>query len=309
MNPLITIVITTYRRPILLKKALQSALNQTYANLEILVIDDNDPKSPEHAATKKVVNEFHGVRYLNNSRSIGGALSRNAGIVAAKGEFIAFLDDDDVYLPTKIEKQYKEYTNHLNDSTRTGLIYTYCKGVDKHNKIVSNYNNNIEGSPIYDQMMGCVAGTSLWFSPKDVLIDCGMFDDSPSKQDSILLLKMLVKGYQIFRVPEYLVMYMENLGDGISGSKITNIQGIIQYRKLCRSHYDLLGETKQISEIEYNFSKQLVSLYALNSLSKYGFSEFAHMVMQHPLRLDNIVALCKLIAPNMYKNHIKDGIK
>ena len=62
-------------------------------------------------------------------------------------------------------------------------------------------------------------GTSLWFCPKDVLISVGMFEDTPCKQDSIMLLKLLCNGYNIYRVPENLVYYYEHGGNGISGTK------------------------------------------------------------------------------------------
>lgn len=308
-KPLVTIIITTYRRPFLFKLALESALNQTYTNTEILVIDDNVTGSLDHNKTEKIVSEYKNVRYIKNGSNLGGALSRNVGIQNSNGEYIAFLDDDDIYLPTKIEAQYEEFTKHLNHTKKTGLVYTYCNAVDKQGNIISQYNNDLEGSPVYEHMLECLAGTSLWFSSRQVLIDCGMFDDSPSKQDSILLLKIIAKGYMVYRVPEALVQYREHAGDGISGTKISNIRGIIQYRKLCRTYYYLLPDPHQYKDIEYKFSKQLVSLYSLNNLNKDGFNELMNMFSLKALKPTTIVSFLKLIAPKSYRKYIRRNTK
>lgn len=99
---LVSVVIPTRDRPRLLAEALGSALAQTWRDIEVLVVDDGS--RPE---ARPVVERFDDrrVTYIRNDAPRGGAAARNRGIRASRGEYVAFLDDDDIWLPTKIEKQ------------------------------------------------------------------------------------------------------------------------------------------------------------------------------------------------------------
>lgn len=98
----VSVVIPTFRRAGLVRRAIDSVLNQTYKDVEVLVVDDG---SPDH--TRDVVAGVHDerVRYLRHDRNRGLPAARNTGIKAATGEYIAFLDDDDMWLHEKLEKQ------------------------------------------------------------------------------------------------------------------------------------------------------------------------------------------------------------
>lgn len=108
--PLITVVIPTYKRASLVLRAIRSVQNQTHKNLEIIVVDDASPDN-----TEKVVRSITDarIRYIRHEQNAGlAANGRNTGIQAACGEFIAFLDDDDEWLDTMIEKQLKVIEAH-----------------------------------------------------------------------------------------------------------------------------------------------------------------------------------------------------
>ncbi|WP_324689966.1 glycosyltransferase family 2 protein [Cobetia sp. D5] len=102
-NALVTCVIPTKNRHDKLRLAIDSVLNQSYENVEVIVVDDgSDEKVENHYDSRRVT-------IINNKFSVGGAAARNLGIKSAKGDFICFLDDDDEYLPTKIEVMLKEF--------------------------------------------------------------------------------------------------------------------------------------------------------------------------------------------------------
>lgn len=104
---LVSIVIPTYKRSTMLARAIRSVVNQTYKNIEVLVVDDNEPGDEFSIAVKRLIDklEYSQVKLVTQPKHINGAVARNAGIRAAKGEYICFLDDDDLYLPNKIEQQ------------------------------------------------------------------------------------------------------------------------------------------------------------------------------------------------------------
>lgn len=101
MNPLVSVIIPTYNVEKYIEKAIQSVLDQTYPNIEIIVVDDG---STDH--TVDVVRSFHDerIKLFINERNMGPSYSRNRGIKEAKGEWIAFLDGDDWWDKERLEK-------------------------------------------------------------------------------------------------------------------------------------------------------------------------------------------------------------
>lgn len=104
---LVSVVIPTYKRSDMLPRAIRSVLNQTYKNVEILVVDDNIPGDEYSNDVRNLVDSFAApcVRYIGQAEHINGAKARNEGISASNGEYVAFLDDDDEWKPDKVEKQ------------------------------------------------------------------------------------------------------------------------------------------------------------------------------------------------------------
>lgn len=106
MNKLVSVIVPTFNREDLIERALTSILNQTYTNIEIIVVDDS---SQDH--THQIVDQFsntkHKVIYIRNEKNLGAASSRNIGIKRSKGDYIAFLDSDDEWLDTHLEESIR----------------------------------------------------------------------------------------------------------------------------------------------------------------------------------------------------------
>jgi glycosyltransferase involved in cell wall biosynthesis len=101
-NSLVTVVITTYNRPRLVRRAIDSVLRQTYKNLEIIVVDD-DPGS--NLASWIEQRNLQNLTYLRHDTNLGLAAARNTGLRHARGKYIAYLDDDDEWIDEKIAQQ------------------------------------------------------------------------------------------------------------------------------------------------------------------------------------------------------------
>jgi glycosyltransferase involved in cell wall biosynthesis len=121
MNPLVSAVIPTRNRPELVCRAVRSALDQTYANLEVVVVIDG----PDPATVKALesLNEPR-LKIVALQENVGGSEARNKGVREARGEWIAFLDDDDTWLPEKIRKQVvvASLSNSVNPVVASRLI-------------------------------------------------------------------------------------------------------------------------------------------------------------------------------------------
>ncbi|MCL1469349.1 glycosyltransferase family 2 protein [Argonema antarcticum A004/B2] len=121
-NPLVTVVIPTYNRANLIVRATDSVIKQTYNNLEIIVVDD--ASTDNTAEVIKAIKDPR-IRYIVYEKNGGSDKARNTGIEAATGEYIAFLDSDDVWLPNKIELQVATIQN-ASDPEKA-VIYTQVK--------------------------------------------------------------------------------------------------------------------------------------------------------------------------------------
>jgi glycosyltransferase involved in cell wall biosynthesis len=111
-HPLVTAVIPTRNRPELVTRAVRSVLAQTYPHIEVVVVVDGpDAFTTDELAKFSDGHDDNRVRVITLPKSAGGAAARNAGVEAAHGEWIALLDDDDEWLPNKIELQMQCASN------------------------------------------------------------------------------------------------------------------------------------------------------------------------------------------------------
>lgn len=120
---MISVIVTTYNRPSMTREAIDSALAQTHDDFEVIVVDDGSTDE-----TPQVMAEYGDrIRYIRKENG-GVASARNVGIEAAKGDLIAFLDDDDIWLPEKLAVQQAYADAH----PEVGLIYTDCTRFNEH---------------------------------------------------------------------------------------------------------------------------------------------------------------------------------
>ena len=100
---LVSCIITTYNRPKLVGRAIESVLGQSYSSIELIIIDDHS--SELYDEVKKLYSANGKIRFHRNAKNLGLSASRNEGIKLSNGKYVAFLDDDDVWLQDKLEKQ------------------------------------------------------------------------------------------------------------------------------------------------------------------------------------------------------------
>jgi len=194
-NPKISIVIPTYKRPHLIGRAIQSVLNQTYQDFEIMIIDD----SPNDD-TEKVVREFNDkrIKYIKNEQKTNIPAARNQGVRESNqdSKYIAFLDDDDEWLPLFLEKTIKrlEEKNDLAYVTTYAELRTYDgKKLPKiHGKLGEWWRTGV-GS-------GCLIRKEI-FNKENLWFDEKMFFE-----DMDLGLRILQR-FKVEAIPEVLRIY------------------------------------------------------------------------------------------------------
>ena len=295
---LVSVVIPTYSRPELLQRAVNSVVNQTHKNLEIIVIDDNAEDPDSRSRVAEILDSFHDerIRLILNQRNLGGAGSRNVGIENSRGEFIAFLDDDDEYYLQKIEKQLDCFDH--TSKARLALVYCHSVELKGEDEVIRTYCYRYQGNCVYDGMKDCIAATSQWLCRKDALLDAGCFSDVPCKQDSNLIVKLLVRGYSIDYVPLVLSKYYRDAPSGISKQgHEKRIEGEEALLALCRENYHLVTKEQQ-EEIEYASACRLIEhYYALHMKEK--CKDAGRILLRHPMRKRTIRTITR-----MWKNKI-----
>ena len=139
-SPLVSVVIATYKRALLVPCAIRSVLNQTYKNVEIIVVDDASPDNTEE--TVRNIGDSR-VRYLRHDKNRGLPAGRNTGIRASRGEYIAFLDDDDEWVESKVEKQLVAIQGY--DAVLCGALINGTR-IKCHNKHIVTQEDLLKGN-------------------------------------------------------------------------------------------------------------------------------------------------------------------
>lgn len=200
---LVSIIIPTYKRATMLHRAVASALEQTYQNIEVLVVSDNEPDDEFTAKARETVESFNDsrVRLITQEKHINGAVARNVGIKASKGEYISFLDDDDYYEKDKIERQVAVLSSL--DETWGGVCCRYK--VYKKGKLVEVM-PKFKGGKVYKEIIMRLikTQTNCLLLRREALFKAGLFDELLLRHQDVQLLARFTYNYKLMCQDEFL---------------------------------------------------------------------------------------------------------
>ena len=172
---MVTAIITTHNRKDLLERAILSVLNQTYKDIELIVVSDGSTDGTDEFMQKYESDKR--VRYISYYPGRGGNYARNTGIKTAKGEYVAFLDDDDEWLPTKIEKQVVK----IESDSSIGLVYTGTHSIYVDDNVEFDSCPSLQGDMSKQILYNNFAGsTTTVMLRKSILDKSGLFDEELS---------------------------------------------------------------------------------------------------------------------------------
>ena len=229
MDELVSIIMPSYNTAKFISETIESVLEQTYTNWELIIVDDCSTDN-----TDEVVKSFlsdNRIKYIKNEKNSGAAVSRNRALREAKGKWIAFLDSDDLWLPVKLEKQiafmkendyHFSYTNYveINEaSIPNGRCITGPKRITKRG--MYNY-----------CWMGCL--TVMYDAETVGLIQIA---DIKKNNDYAMWLKICKKS-ECYLLDKVLAMYRRGRTGSISSHSV---------KTLIRWHYDLFRKAEKQS--------------------------------------------------------------
>lgn len=241
-NPLVTVYIPTYNRVELLKRAVDSVLNQTYTNLEVIIVDDCSTDGT-HQFLKEIKQHDSRVRYFLKEKNSGACVSRNIAIENAIGEYITGLDDDDYYCSDRIEKMWffwcKLGENKLNYSGVYTNYYIISKNrIRKSNVAKTTNTNKLKKS-------NCV-GNQV-FTKTNYFKEVGCFDkDMPAWQDYECWFRLVNKFGNMYCVPNSISYYMDESHENIRISTSNSSKIIDAYNLFIKKHKFYFNKKEEV---------------------------------------------------------------
>lgn len=238
--PTVSVIIPTYNRANLIGKPIRSILSQSYQNFEIIVVDDCSTDDTEQA-----ISSFNDprIRYLRHQNNSGAAVARNTGIDNSTGDYIAFLDSDDEWLPEKLAKQLNLFQQCGSD---VGFIYTGLAAVDESNQvkrvISSSYRGNLSDRLLYSNFIGTPSTVMV---KRNYLQQVKGFDpDMPSFIEDWDLWLRLAKYCEFEVIPEVLILYdYSDSGDRLTLNHKSVVEGTLAFIK--KHHQSVLDPAAQ----------------------------------------------------------------
>lgn len=271
--PLVSVVIPTYKRPEWLSRAINSVLKQTYPNVEVIVVDDNDPYTDGRRSTEEIMTLYAGnsqVKYIKHEHNMNGAVARNTGVRHSKAKYIALLDDDDEFLPNKIQAQVEVLENR---SSEWGACYSMAY-LKKENGPYLPLKENREGSLYLESLARelCLLAGSNLLVRKDVWDEVGGFTENFKRNQDLEFTARVLKKYKLAYSPEPgLIVYIHTEKRNVSFLDVDK-----QYYELFRDQIESLSKDDR-KKFERIFKRDMF-FHALRSDKnfKYCFSEYFH---------------------------------
>jgi len=239
MSPLVSTIIPCYTNQSFIENAIASTINQTYNNIEIIVIDDGSTDG-----SLEIIKQFGDKIYWETGKNRGAPLARNRGIELAKGEYIKFLDADDVLLPDCLEKQVTQASKLLSDSK--SIVYGDAIWVDQYNQPIPGYPLRPR-QPDEDNIAHILANSPLTSCPlhkREYLLEIGGFDPLlPRGQEYDLHLRLVLAGVEFVYYPGSVYQYREYVDNARISQRGYSSKGAM-------FHFQTLQKYQQLIEIQ-----------------------------------------------------------
>ncbi|WP_334058730.1 glycosyltransferase family 2 protein [Polaribacter sp. P097] len=252
----VSVIIPTYGKPIFLNDAIISVLNQTLKNIELIIVDDNNPDTEVRQLTEKIVQKHTSldqrITYIKHNKNKNGAVARNTGIAVAKGSYISFLDSDDQYLNDRLQKCY-DIAESSNESIAG--VYTGCE-FRRNGKRYKVHKEVFDGKFI-KETLACTfmfsTGSNI-FVRRNIIEELNGFDEKFLRHQDYEFLVRLFQKYSLKAITEVLVIKNnENFN-------LPNVQKMISIKKQYLSKFKYVIQGLSQKEQNYIYKHNYISI-------------------------------------------------
>lgn len=265
----VSVIVPTYKRNEYIIRAIDSILLQDYPDVEIVVVDDNGEGTADQLATEQSLNEYilnKKIQYIKNRENVGGAIARNNGIQASRGDYITFLDDDDEYLPGKISIQVQVMEEN-------GWDLCVMDGETYNNKAekLSYKRQPIENGMSQKEILKAhitkhITGTNVFMYTREAILRIGMFDQISAGQEFMIMQKSITNHLKIGVIHEVYVHFHMDGQERIS-TRLSKVKGLELVYEEKKKYFHLLTKDEQ-AYIQSKHHGTLFYMYYTNK--KYG---------------------------------------
>ena len=286
----LSIIIPTYNRAYIISRAIQSVLNQTYRDFEVLVIDDGSTDN-----TSEIVKSFNDkrLRYIRHGENRGVAAARNTGIMSAEGKYIAFQDSDDEWFPEKLEKQMAVFTT---TSPQIGVMYTGFLLIEGNTKtrIPSSKVTKKEGNIYNSLLRGNFVSPGASIVKRECFTKAGMFDEHYVPLEDWEFWLRISRHYHFKCVDEPLLITY-HMPDSISSNQNAALRA---HRLILEKYYEDIKKDKKTLAIYFS---KIGDLLCFNGELNQGREYLLKAFTAFPLNVKPMMAvLASLLGQNGY---------
>lgn len=259
-KPKVSIIIPTFQRPDFIEFAVNNVLEQTYSNIEIVIVNDNGKGTNDGEKTNKVVNKlikkYNHIIYIENELNYGIGKTRNIGINKATGEFISFLDDDDKMHKYKIATQLASINNY-------DLVLSCAEEMHTGNIIGRYYKKDISLKDLIKELKPIGIAASVMFR-KEIFLSNQYCSDLKYAEDYDFFLNIACKGYRI----GYIDMPLYIVNDTVDIQRLTQIKKTYSIEELEKSALVIKKNRKILGDFYYKKGLARVYLYNIHKRNR-----------------------------------------
>jgi glycosyltransferase involved in cell wall biosynthesis len=283
-HPLVSVVIPVYNGEPFIAECLLSVYRQTYRSIEVIIVDDGSTDR-----SLAIIEQFAGGKKIIRQQNKDVCHARNAGIRAASGDFIAFLDQDDLWQPDKLEKQAAVFQKNPEvDLVFTDLIKFFPSGKRHHAADKDRLARSLTDENLFDTLVRKnVLMPSAVMVRRASIVAAGLFDEQfKTCGDYELWLRMAALGMKFFYLPEALTLYRYH---GANTSKKTATMHEDRMRAIKKTFANpLLSEGKKRLERPALAAAQMMGAHTFFSIGEYEkFLENARQALSYDWRQVN----------------------
>ncbi len=283
--PLVSVVIGTFNRADFLRSAILSVLSQTFQDFEIIVIDD---ASQDH--TSKIIQALPEgkIKYIKHDVNKGIGVVRNTGLRQATGKYVAFLDDDDEWLPRKLQVQVDILEER---SEKVGLAYCGFLTINRANgEIIGQYLPQKMGEMVNHVLVNNWIGTtSVPLIRKECFDRVGLFDERMTFGEDWDMFNRIAKEFHFEYIQEVLVKYYVHNGPQLT----KNPQGIIASSNILLSKY---GDIRPVRRTIGRYYVSIGAKYCYNYKNREGTDLIVRGIALAPYEIRHYVYLFLALA-------------
>jgi len=259
-GPLISVVIPTYNRPTETIDAIKTIINQTYSKIEIIVVDDASTVSIESELAQLTDDR---IKFYQHDQNRGGAAARNTGIRQASGDWVAFLDSDDIWLPHKLQHQLQALSDYDGN---VGVIYSSYYTKYGNNILIKQTFDVISGDIRTDLLSGWMnALTSTLMIKTECLEQVEGFDEELSSFQEYDLLVRISKSYEVLGCTDELVIKRQTDKNKISTNPSKRRKG---YGLFLEKHGDLIQKEGDMKQFEIGRADAIPRLELMDAINQ-----------------------------------------